>query len=261
MNKNINEEQSPYDDAKAYDMEYSAVPELSLLSKWIQADSMLPVIEIGCGTGRVTIPLAEKGYRMIGIDSHPAMLAEAEKKAEKKNLSVDWKLSRAEETDRALKAQLIFMAGNTFQHFLTNKEQDELLYSVSSMLKNGGVFIFDTRCPNLEELQETSEKEFWKTIKDSGGSIGDMYTKSRWYGTDQLQHVTQYTYSVDNQLKSTTSLWLRYTFPQELTRLLKQHGLEMIKMYKDWKETPISDNGIQMITVCRKKEKRRQAGF
>lgn len=70
-----------YDDPVLYDKENeSYTPELSFLLKWALKKKG-PIIDLACGTGRLTIPMAKSGYQLIGVDIHRGMLNEAIKKA------------------------------------------------------------------------------------------------------------------------------------------------------------------------------------
>ncbi len=83
-----------YNDPILYDQENNQyMPELAFLLKW--ASQMKgPMIDVACGTGRMTIPLAEKGHKLIGVDIHKGMLDEAANKSANLGLKID-RLDRA----------------------------------------------------------------------------------------------------------------------------------------------------------------------
>ncbi|MEK5391598.1 class I SAM-dependent methyltransferase [Margalitia sp. FSL K6-0131] len=79
-----------YEDPIIYDKENDHyTDEIPLLLKWA-SKSVGPIIDLAYGTGRATIPLAEKGYKMIGVDIHKGMLATARRKTEKLHLPINW---------------------------------------------------------------------------------------------------------------------------------------------------------------------------
>ncbi|WP_342772623.1 class I SAM-dependent methyltransferase [Oceanobacillus piezotolerans] len=73
-----------------YDKENDTYTEdVKFLEKWASKTKGI-IIDIACGTGRATIPLASKGYNMIGVDLHTGMLNEAKKKTSNLDLQIEW---------------------------------------------------------------------------------------------------------------------------------------------------------------------------
>ena len=134
------------------------------------------ILDLACGTGRATIPLAQAGHSLIGVDIHPPMLQEAQKKAEALKLSVQWVEQDCTKLDLKVKSDFIYIIGNSFQHFLTNEEQHAFLRSVYTHLNDGGTFIVGIRFPSIEELTPTEAEEYWKSYQDSDtGFMTDVY--------------------------------------------------------------------------------------
>ena len=145
------------------------------------------ILDLACGTGRVTIPFIENGYQMIGVDIHEGMLAEAKTKTtdckKVKWLQQDCLQLNIEDT-----ISLAFMVGHGFQHFLTNIHQNQLLTSIHHVLAENGIFIFDTRFPSKEELIQPSIEEYWTTVNDEKGRKCDLYTEMTYDSIQQIQH-------------------------------------------------------------------------
>ena len=80
------------------------------------------VIDLACGTGRISLPVAEAGYEVTGVDLHEGMLERAREKAAEQGLSVRFLKQDCRALDLPVTAPLIVMAGNSFQHFLTNED-------------------------------------------------------------------------------------------------------------------------------------------
>ncbi|MED3572662.1 class I SAM-dependent methyltransferase [Cytobacillus praedii] len=246
-----------YDDPVLYDKENEQyIPELPLLLKWApnQKDS---IIDLACGTGRLTIPLAKNGYKIIGVDIHKGMLNEAIKKASNLNLHVDWVEQDCTKLNLNTKSNLIYTVGNSFQHFLTNEAQDELLSSVNKHLDINGIFIFGTRFPSVEELLQPSTEEYWRTYTDhENQNIVDVYTISSYDSLNQIQHYTtirRYKNREGEKVsEKRTNISLRYVFPKEMERILNLNGFEIVNIYQDWNETPVTNDSYEMIYICRK---------
>ncbi|MDZ5710703.1 class I SAM-dependent methyltransferase [Jeotgalibacillus haloalkalitolerans] len=244
-----------YDDPELYDKENeSYLPELPLLIKWASKKSGT-IIDLACGTGRVTIPLAEKGFRVMGIDVHNGMLEKAQKKSTVAGVNIDWLQEDCTNLNLEMKSPLIYTVGNSFQHFLTNEAQDGLLVSVNRHLEEGGIFIFGTRFPGSEELLQPSTEEYWRTYQNGEYKV-DVSTISHYDALEQIQHYTtirKYKHVSDEIVdEKRTNISLRYVFPKEMERLLSVQGFEVLDVYEDWKETPVSNDSYEMIYVCRK---------
>ena len=104
-----------------------------------------PVLEIACGSGLVTIPIASTGLDVTGSDLAHSMLERARQKAERQNLTICWVEADARSFDLGKQYQFILLTGIAFQAFLRREDQEALLASVkrhlapqeSSPLKRG----------------------------------------------------------------------------------------------------------------------------
>ncbi|MEC1178671.1 class I SAM-dependent methyltransferase [Metasolibacillus meyeri] len=242
-----------YNNPTLYDKENEAhQADVPFLLKWAAQQQGI-IIDLACGTGRATIPLAQHGYELIGVDIHNAMLDEAKKKAENANLSVEWIEQDCSKLQLNMKSHLIYTVGNSFQHFLTNEAQDNLLSSVNHHLEVGGIFIFDTRFPSAEELFQPPTEEYWRSYIDYDSQKKvDVYTISNYDILNQLQHYTTIRKFESSTEKHSTNITLRYVYPKEMERLLEAHGFTIKHIYQDWNETPVTNDAYAMIYVCEK---------
>jgi SAM-dependent methyltransferase len=104
-----------------------------------------PALEIGCGTGRVSIPIASQGFAVTGLDIVPGMLERARRKSAL--LPVHWVEGDGRSFELGERFRLIFLTGNAFQLFLTRTDQEALLKQVHRHLYDDGLFAFETRNP------------------------------------------------------------------------------------------------------------------
>ncbi|MFJ5765769.1 class I SAM-dependent methyltransferase [Lysinibacillus sp. NPDC093210] len=246
-----------YDDPPIYDKENETyMPELPLLLKWASI-TQGTIIELACGTGRLTIPMAKNGCKLIGVDIHKGMLNEAKKKSANLGLPIEWVEQDCMKLNLTTKSNFIYSVGNSFQHFLTNQSQDNLLSSVNKHLEIGGIFIFGTRFPSVEELLQPSTEEYWRTYTDRDSlHIVDLYTISHYDALSQIQHYTtirKYK-SSDSQIvdEKSTKISLRYVFPKEMERILFYNGFKIVDVYQDWHETSATNDSYELIYVCKK---------
>jgi SAM-dependent methyltransferase len=231
-----------------------------------------PVLEIACGTGRVSIPIARLGLAVTGLDIVPGMLDRARSKSA--GLPTRWTLGDARTFDLGERFRLIFLTGNAFQVFLTRTDQEALLERVYAHLHDAGLFAFETRNPrwaNLvradeerarspEEglfalLETRTEEEQSPNYIDSSGRAVRVSRTQAYDHVAQILHWTTYRRwraGTQEQTK-VTRIAVRFTFPQELEALLHYNGFTIIRQYGDWNLEPLGAASPSIIVVCRKR--------
>ena len=237
-----------------------------------------PVLEIACGTGRVSIPIARLGFAVTGLDIVPGMLELARSKSA--GLPTRWVEGDARAFELGERFRLIFVTGNAFQAFLTREDQEALLERVRAHLHDDGLFAFETRNPrwaNLaradqEALPERAEahrrddglfafletcdqEEEWQTYTDSSGREVRVSKTQVYDHVAQILQWTTYRRWREGEQEQTkiTRIAVRYTFPQELAALLHYNGFTLIRQYGDWNLEPLSATSRSIISVCRKR--------
>lgn len=119
-----------------------------------------PILELGCGTGRVLIPLQEAGYNILGLDLDASMLAFLLNLAKKKGVKPP-KIFQANCTRFRINTrfQLIIMPCNTFSTLSTTDRKNTLM-TVKEHLQPGGIFVFCIPNPDyLKKLPRLTETE------------------------------------------------------------------------------------------------------
>jgi SAM-dependent methyltransferase len=237
-----------------------------------------PVLEIGCGTGRVSIPIARLGIAVTGLDLVPGMLAQAQKKS--LGLSTRWVQGDARAFDLGEQFRLIYLTGNVFQFFLTRQDQELLLARVSAHLQEDGLLAFETRNPRWAThtvwsesgnryspveapgegffaYLETCEKEQYRgTYTDAAGRQVRVSVTQLYDHVAQILHWRGFRRWLEGTAEKikVTRTSVRFTFPQELEALLFYNGFAIIRQYGDWNFEPLSADSPSIIVVCRKRE-------
>ncbi|MBK9940582.1 MAG: class I SAM-dependent methyltransferase [Kouleothrix sp.] len=221
------------------------------------------VLEIACGTGRVTIPIAKLGFPTTGMDIVPGMIECAKSKSA--GLPVRWVEDDARTFDLHEQFRFIFLTGNAFQAFVTNAEQEALLQRVRIHLHDQGLFAFETRNPLFPNtktregffplLETHTEAEARPACIDVNGhevheSIIQVYDH-----VTQILHVTSQKRWHNGKEEHTkiTRTALRYTFPQELAALVHYTGFRIDRQYGDWDYETLSVTSPSIISICRKR--------
>lgn len=117
-----------------------------------------PVLELGCGSGRVLLPIAREGIACVGLDSSTAMLDALRRKDPPGNLRLV--TGRVQAFDLSPERfSLIYAAFRVLQHLVSVEDQLACLANVRRHLAPGGLFAFDVFAPRLERIAVTEEPE------------------------------------------------------------------------------------------------------
>lgn len=199
-------------------------------------------LELACGTLRVTLPVAEAGVRVMGIDESPYMLELAQKKLKAASPQVRARVQVAEGDMRAFELgrtfQFIYIPFNTFGILTTLDEQLAALAAIKKHLAPGGVFAFDVFFPDVTRLHG-AELSRWQLEMDESFEDGSRVQRDnvRVVNTrTQVFTVTWRNKEYENQTlvrEWITDLQLTYFFPRELTNLLARAGFELVHYWGD----------------------------
>ncbi|MEP7289405.1 MAG: class I SAM-dependent methyltransferase [Chloroflexota bacterium] len=225
-----------------------------------------PILDVGCGTGRVMLHLAGEGYQMRGVDSSVAMLERGKRKAKNRiDLADMIKFYEGNALDFAFpeKYGLILIPYNGFMHFNTAADQRNLLHYLYNWLLDDGLLAIDL--PNagetfgtIDDGAVTLERSF---VEPESGHMVMQQSVSALNRTDQLQRITWIYDEIHEggMLQRTVApLTLRYVFPTEMDLLLELNGFERIARYGDYDQSPFEEGCERLIVVARKNAARRR---
>jgi SAM-dependent methyltransferase len=184
------------------------------------AASGLPVLELGCGTGRVTIPIARAGVEVVGLDSSPAMLGIARRKAAAVGADVTW--VEGDMRDFALDQRfgLVIIPFRSFLHLLTDADQEACLACVRRHLIPGGRFALNFFVPRF--AGRTARQE-GSSVKPPAPFISRIYDSMR----------------------------LRYVLRDEMEATLQRAGFEVEALYGWFDKRPFTDESSEMVWLAR----------
>ncbi len=212
-----------------------------------------PILELACGTGRIAIPLAQKGFQVVGLDAVPSMLEQAKKKSQ--GLDIEWIDGDARDFELHKIFGLILFPFNSLAHLHDLESIAGCFTCVRKHLKADGRFIIDMFSPRLDILMRNPDERFPVTEYDDPDGRGHVVvTESNVYDrASQVNHIKWY-YRIENQPEEhIEDLDMRIFFPQELDALLELHGFEIDKKYGDFSETPFDSDAEKQVIVCRKR--------
>lgn len=242
-----------YEDAEFYEQEFAQrAHEVPFFLKHAQR-AKGPVLEVACGTGRLTLPIARAGVSITGLDVSRPMLELARRKAAAAKLAVTW----LEQDCRCIRCSqnfaLIFSATNAMQHLQDLDSINGFLSSARDALQPDGALILDVFNPNPSKLARTAVTRYLqKTFLDATGNEIRVEAASEYAAATQVLAFTL-TYFRGGERLRTKYVKMRCFFPEELLALCRFNGLEVTGRYGDYDESGFTDNSPKQILFCRKK--------
>jgi SAM-dependent methyltransferase len=240
-----------YEDAEFYDAEFaSRDSEIPFYRKYARCSNG-PVLEVACGTGRLTLPIARDGVDVTGLDVSRPMLEQARGKSAAEGLSIEWVEQDCREISLPRKFGLVFSATNAMQHLLDSDSVGAFLQSAGRILLPGGQLILDVFNPNPKKLgRTTAERYLHKTITTPDAKSIRVEVASEYHAETQILHFDLF-YLSDGQLLRTKDVNMRCFFPEELLALCKFNGLEVVKRFGNYDESAFCSTSPKQILVCR----------
>ena len=215
-----------------------------------------PILELGCGTGRVAIPLAKRGHIVTGVDLSHSMLAQALRKSKAEDASVAWVMSDMRDFALKRKFPLVIATINTLCHLLTLEELEACLASVKRHLTPGGRFVIDVFNPSLDILLRDPEERYAHSeYQDLRGQGTIMVTQTNMYdAATQINRITLFYRFPDRKDEITEELKMRIYFPKELDELLIYNGFTIEEKFGDYEKTPFRPGSPKQLLVCKNRD-------
>jgi SAM-dependent methyltransferase len=214
------------------------------ISFWVDAatDAGSPVVEIGCGTGRVLIPSARAGVDVVGLDASPQMLAVCRERLRQENVAVQSRVELVQADMRAFELgrqfTLATLPFRPFQHLVTVDEQLSCLMSIRKHLIAGGRLILDLFNPSLDALagqqegQEVGDEPEFST--PDGRRVvrrHKIVAHDRFNQVNQVELIYYVTHPDGREERLVHAFPMRYLFRFEVEHLLVRCGFEVEQLY------------------------------
>lgn len=212
-----------------------------------------PVLELACGSGRLTLPLAGHGTEIAGLDSSEPMLALAREKSAHANRPIDWHLGDMAGFDLGRRFSLIFVPNNSVAHLLTWQDFGLCLACVRRHLTDGGRFMLDYFNPSLTLLSRDPDTRYPAGSFDAPSGSGQISVSEqvRYDAASQINHVRWFWRSEATGQEQTSDFSMRVYFPQELDALLAYSGFAISNKYGDFDFSPFRSASRHQLIVAR----------
>jgi SAM-dependent methyltransferase len=199
-----------------------------------------PVLELAIGTGRIALPLKERGVEIHGVDISDAMVAQLRKKPGGEEIPIT--MGNFVEVDFGGEFSLIFLAFNTIFGLLTQEDQLRLFGNVAGQLTEDGVFVIEAFVPDLTRYDRDQRVSAMEVELDSVRIEISKHDPST-----QLLETQIATLSPDG-----IRMWpirLRYAYPPELDLMAKLAGLRLRERWGGWDRSEFGPRSTQHVSV------------
>ena len=206
------------------------------------------VLDIGCGTGSVTLRLAERGHRVTGVDPADGMLQVAQMKD--RDGRVEWVQALAAEFSLPECFDLAIMTGHVFQVFLDDAETLAALRNIHRHMVPGSRLIIESRNPLAKAWEEwTREKTREQRVVDGIGSV-KVYYQIKEVGGELVTFDAVFTIEATGETLVSESK-LRFAPVETIQGLLSAAGFVSGELLGWWDRTPYSETSPEIIAIAR----------
>ncbi len=198
-------------------------------------------LELGIGTGRIALPLSERGVPVHGIDLSEAMIAQLQAKPGADRIGVtvgDFATTRVEGT-----FSVAYLVVNTIMNLTTQDEQVACFRNVAAHLEPGGCFVIEVLVPRLQRLPPG---ETFQLFDVSPGHLG----------FDEIdvasQRLVSHHYWIEDGKVEILSPPFRYVWPSELDLMAQLAGMTLRERWADWDRSPFTSESEKHVSVWEK---------
>jgi SAM-dependent methyltransferase len=205
------------------------------------------VVDIGCGTGIITLQFARRGFRTIGVDPSPLMLEVAQQKPGADG--VQWVQGGAGELG-TLGADLAIMSGHVAQFILDDSAWLEALAGIREALEPGGWLAFESRDPRAREWERWIGRK--RIITNSTYGRIESWTEVTNVEGD-LVHAVGHRRLVDSNEELASPFALRFRSEELLRQSLTGSGFSVQSVFGDWDRRRSSPGERELIVIARRR--------
>lgn len=240
--------------ARYYDAAYASLRSLGPDAEFyraLAAETGGPVLELGCGTGRVLGRIAADGHACTGLDASREMLAVLERRLP------GIRAVHGDMCDFSLgeRFRLVFSAFRALQHLVRVEDQLRCLAAVRAHLAPGGLFAFDVFAPRLDRIARVEEPEAEDLRFEQDGCEVVRYARvARSPETQTMRVAFRYERrsGAGPAADEHAAFTLRWFFRYELEHLLARAGFSEVQIFGDFDRRPVGRDTPAFVVVARR---------
>jgi len=247
-----------YSDAALYDYEYRRRrADVTFYRELAKRRGAHRILEIGAGSGRVTIPLARDGHEIVAVDRSAAMLGRLRARVDALPAPVARRITVRQgdlrDFDVGERFPLVIAAFNVIEHLYTRGEVAACFARVAKHLAPNGAFAFDVQQPDLAWLLRDPAKRWARTrfTDPTTGRVMFYSTNHDYDPVSQIALIRLYYEPADGKVATrVVKLSQRKFFPAELEALLAHAGFRLVERYGDFAGKPLDGSAESQVLIA-----------
>jgi SAM-dependent methyltransferase len=210
-----------------------------------------PVLELACGSGRLTVPVAKAGVPITGADLSAPMLAAARAKAAGAGVDIEFMEADMRTFDLGRRFNAIFITGNSLLHLLRIEDLKACLRRARSHLTPGGRLVFDISKWDLGQLAgDSGERRPVLNAPVAGRGEITIEETATYDSAEQVRHMVWYVSGPSASDFRIIDYSLRVIFPQELLLLIEATGFGLDARYGEFTLDPFDSSSPRQVCIC-----------
>jgi SAM-dependent methyltransferase len=247
-----------YSDAQRYDFVMGAYASGDLLNFYYRQVARYgePVLELACGSGRLTVPLAKEGVNITGLDISEEMLHLAKLKAYKSQVNIRFMQGDMRSFDLGENFKVIFIPAQSLSHLHTRKEIEDCFSCVRQYLADEGRLLIELFNSSVRMLARESGRRYpVGQYEDPNAGFPIIVTEEVVYdAASQVNHIQWFFRNEGSNKETVLSVEMRQFFPQEIDAMLWYNGFLIEHKYGSYDETEFSSDAPKQLIICRPTE-------
>ena len=240
-------------EASFYDLLYGSADDLEYYRR-LASHAEGPILELACGTGRVTIPLARAGHEVTGLDLSRKMLDQARHKLRLEPAGIRRLVKFTQGDMRAFtlgrKFGLCLIPFFSFQHLLSERDQLRTLSRIRKHLLPGGRLAFNVFNPDLTRAEGLQRLD---KVVESQGQTAMRYSVQWFDRVNQITHgwlIYDFARADGPVTRKVSPFRLKYLFLADAKLLLKKAGFRLVDLYGSYDEARFNSKSSMMAFVA-----------
>jgi SAM-dependent methyltransferase len=248
-----------YEDARYYEKTYAKRTRDVEYYVRLALAAQTPVLEYGIGNGRVALPMARAGCRVVGIDLSKPMLADLKGKLALEEAGVRSRVTAVHGDMRRVKLRrrsgLVIAPFNVLLHLYDTSDVEEFLARVRGHLAPGGRLVFDVSMPRPGDLDRDPNRRY-RVPRLRHPTTGELVRYSERFDYDSFRQILLVTMEFEPEgggAAFSVPLTHRQFFPRELAALLHYNGFSDLIYTGDFTDGPPDEGTDSLVVTCRLK--------